>query len=148
LSAFTYVAGVFLMLVAVAAALKAQRATIVLVVAGMWVLISVVNTFGALGPPAWLVSGTGSARYFLFGAMCFCLLLAFGTMSRRRLGSIIAAALLVGIAGVSAAQIGSAWTPYYVEGPSWKKELAKCGSAACEVAIWPSGWSVKLQSAR
>ncbi len=34
-------------------------------------------------------------------------------------------------------------------GPSWKRELAKCPpSEPCEIAIWPNGWSVKLQSAR
>jgi hypothetical protein len=149
LSAFVYLAGLSLMLFAVVVARRARPTAIILIVAGLWVLVSVVNTFGALGPPLGLISGKGGARYFLFGAMCFCLLLAIGTTARWRLGSGIAVALLVAIVGTSTAQLGSHWRVMHIEGPSWKRELAKCAAAApCEVAIWPDGWSVTLQSAR
>jgi len=149
LSAFVYLAGLSLMLFAVVAARRAQPTAIVLIVAGLWALVSLVNTFGALGPPLELMSGKGSARYFLFGAMCFCLLLAIGTAAGSRHQSVIAAVLLLAIVGKSIAQIGERWTIEHVEGPSWKQELAKCAAAApCEVAIWPKGWSVRLQSAR
>ena len=151
LSAFTVLAALSLMLFAVAIAWWARRTWIVFVVAGLWILVSLVNTFGALGPPLDLISGKGSSRYFLFGAMCFCLLLAIGTTARSRLGSVVAAALLVVIAGKSIAQIGEHWTVEHTQGPSWKRELAQCApSAPCEVAIWPKGWSVGLrdQSAR
>lgn len=151
LSAFTVVAGLSLMLFAVAIAWRARRTGIVFIVAGLWILVSLLNTFGALGPPLDLISGKGSARYYLFGAMCFCLLLAIGTTARSRLGSAVAAVLLLVIAGKSIAQIGEHWTVEHTEGPSWRRELAKCAPAApCEVAIWPDGWSVRLrdQSAR
>ena len=149
LSAFVYLAGLSLMLFAVLAARRAQPTAIILIVAGLWILVSLLNTFGALGPPLELMSGKGSARYFLFGAMCFCLLLAIGTAAGSRLQSVIAAVLLLTIAGKSIAQIGEHWTIEHVKGPSWKQEVAKCAAAApCEVAIWPNGWSVRLQSAR
>ncbi len=148
-SVFTYLVGLSLMLLAVAIAWRARPTAIILIVAGLWILVSLVNTFGALGPPLELVSGTGGARYFLFGAMCFCLLLAIGTTAHWRLGSGIAVALLVVIVGTSTAQLGSPWLVMHVEGPSWKQEVAKCAPVGpCEVAIWPNGWSVKLQSAR
>ena len=61
----------------------------------------------------------------------------------------MAVALLLVIAGKSIAQIGEHWTVEHTEGPSWKRGLVKCVPAVpCEVAIWPNGWSVKLQSAR
>lgn len=149
LSAFTVLAGLSLMLFAVAIAWRARRVPIVLIVAGLWILVSLVNTFGALGPPLDLISGKGGARYYLFGAMCFCLLLAIGTTAPSRSGSGVAVALLLVILGASAAQLGSPWFTQHTEGPSWKRELAKCApSAPCAVAIWPDGWSVKLQSAR
>jgi hypothetical protein len=149
LSAFVYLVGLSLMLLAVLVARRARPTAIILIVAGLWVLVSVVNTFGALGPPLGLISGKGGARYFLFGAMCFCLLLAIGTAAGSRLQSVIAAVLLLTIAGRSIAQIGEHWTIEHAEGPSWKQEVAKCAALApCEVAIWPNGWSVQLQSAR
>jgi hypothetical protein len=76
-------------------------------------------------------------------------LLAIGTTARSRLGSAVAAALLLVIVGTSTAQLGSHWLVEHTEGPSWTRELAKCApSAPCEVAIWPNGWSIKFQSAR
>ena len=149
LTAFTVLGGLSLMVLATGMAVRAQRSAVILIIAGLWILVSLLNTFGALGPPIELISGKGSSRYFLFGAMCFCLLLAIGTTARSRLGSTVAAALLLIIVGTSAAQLGSPWQAEHTEGPSWKRELAKCAPAApCEVAIWPKGWSVKLQSAR
>ena len=151
LSAFTVLAGLSLMLFVVAIAWRARRTAIVLVVAGLWILVSLVNTFGTLGSPLDLISGKGGERYFLFGAMCFCLLLAIGTTARSRFASAVAGALLLLIVGASAAQLGSPWLAEHTEGPSWKRELTKCvPSAPCVVAIWPNGWNVKLrdQSAR
>lgn len=149
LSAFAYLAGLSLMLFAVGTAWRAQRTAIVLLIAGLWLLVSLVNTFGALGDTLGLISAKGGSRYFLFGAMCFCLLLALATAARARVGAGMAAVLLATIVVVSAAQTGADWTREHTEGPSWKRGLATCAPAApCEVAIWPHGWSVRLQSAR
>ncbi len=144
--AFVYLAGLSLMLVAVAAALRAQRAALVAIVTGLWVLVSVLNTFGAIGQPIGLVGALGGARYYLFGAMCFCLLLAFGTAAQAPVSRCIATALLAVIVATSVIALArGTWIAFFTEGPSWRAEIAKCDPAApCRVAIWPRDWTVTL----
>ncbi len=88
LSAFTYVAGLGLMLFAVAAVPKARtaRSPCSSPACGFWSRSS--TRSARSGRQLDLISGKGGARYFLFGAMCFCLLLALGTMSRSRAAGI------------------------------------------------------------
>ena len=121
------------------------------IVAGLWVLVSVINTFGSLGSPLELISGKGGSRYFLFGAMCFCLLLAIGTTARSRVLEASLRPLFLWRSSAhrsrSSAAPGPPSTPKARRG---KNRLAKCApSVPCEVAIWPNGWSVRAhQSAR
>lgn len=153
LFAIIYLAGFSLILIAIVSALQARRPALVALVAGLWALVSILNTFGAIGPPIGRVAALGGARYYLFGAMCFCLLLAFGTAARAWPARYAATVLLAIVAGSSVAGLaGGSWRDIHTDGPSWRAEIARCDPAApCRVAIWPRDWSVTLapaQSAR
>jgi hypothetical protein len=136
-----YLAAVPWMVLAIALACRAVRPALVATVIGMWLLASLLFTFGALGPPLGLISPLGGARYYLFGAMCFCVLLAWGSTARSPLARYTAIAMLVLIISVALNQrLRSFWVPVFTQGPSWKAELEKCvPQSACIVTIWPQG---------
>jgi hypothetical protein len=137
--ALVYLAAIPWMALAIGLASRAARVELVAIVAAMWLLASIFYTFGALGSPLDLISPLGGARYYLLGAMCFCLLLAWGSTASAPLARYTATALLVLIAGVSVSQhLRSAWVSAFTQGPSWKAQIAQCvPQSPCVVAIWP-----------
>jgi hypothetical protein len=121
---------------------------LVALITGQWMLVSLLNTFGAIGSARGLISGAGGARYYLFGAMCFCLLFAMGTRAPQRIPRRAAAAMLILIVGASAAErVRAHWIVPYLTGPSWRNEVAKCPAQSnCTLEIWPGRpvWTVTL----
>jgi hypothetical protein len=116
----------------------------------LWLLETVLNTFGAFGAyPEGLISGWGGARYYLFGCVCFLLLLVLGTTADHRLARQISIALICLMAGVSLAQmVRSPWTRPLTEGPAWADEVKRCASLqSCMVTAWPSGagWTFEIR---
>jgi hypothetical protein len=148
LVAAVYAAAIALAALAVAMAARASRGVLAALVAGQWLLVSLLNTFGATGSTRHLISGLGGARYYLFGAMCFCLLLAIGTGAPQRIMRWSAAAMLMLIVGASVTErVRSAWVVTFITGPSWRNEVAKCPAQAnCVLEIWPGRplWIVTL----
>jgi len=142
-----YGAALVLMLVSISIALRAQRAAIVMLLLFLWVLVTVLNSFGAIGPPRDLISATFGARYYLLGSVCFCLLLVFGTAVPGRIPKIVTGGLLGLIVVSSAAErIFLPWMQPFFEGPSWRVEVEKCRpDAPCDLAIWPPSWIVRVQ---
>jgi hypothetical protein len=141
-----YVAAFALIGFSLIAAYKARGAHLVLTIASTWLLVTFLNTFGALGPALSYVSASYGARYFLFGSMCFCLLLSFGTTARNpmiRYGSVTLLAMICITAVIDRAR--GDWFLPFVTGPSWRNEIKTCRpDKACTVNIWPQGWSVVL----
>jgi hypothetical protein len=145
-SALVYVAGIGLMLIPIVLAARAQGLALVAVIGGLWILVSVLNSFGALDRSTDLISPLAGARYYLMGATCFCLMLALGTTARAGFGRHLAIALLGIVVATSIDfRMRGTWTPLFTEGPSWKEGIAKCvPGASCTVPIWPQGWSVAI----
>jgi hypothetical protein len=122
---------------AVAAAHSEHFKTLVPVTMLAWSLVSVVQTFGAIGVP---LHGRVGARYFLFGSICMCLLWAFGTCSMNKaLARISTIALLVSIVVSTAFLISSPVSSYYLAGPSWRAQVENCPvGTLCRIQIWPA----------
>jgi hypothetical protein len=142
---------VSLSLICLAAALawSSRWRSLVAVLLFLWALESVLNTFGAFGGyPEGLISGWGGARYYLFGCMCFLLLLMLGTRANDRLARRISVGLICLMGAVSVAQmIKSPWTRGLTEGPSWASEIERCVPArSCMVTVWPGGaeWTFEI----
>jgi hypothetical protein len=143
---------VSLSLICLAAALawSSRWRSLVAVLLFLWALESVLNTFGAFGGyPEGLISGWGGARYYLFGCMCFLLLLMLGTGANDRLARRISVGLICLMGAVSVAQmIKSPWTRGLTEGPSWASEIERCVPArSCMVTVWPGGaeWTFEIR---
>jgi hypothetical protein len=142
---------VSLSLICLAAALawSSRWRGLVAVLVFLWALVSMLNTFGAFGGyPEGLISGWGGARYYLFGCVCFLLLLVLGTRANDRLARRISVALICLMGAVSVAQmIMSPWTRGLTEGPSWASEVERCAPAgSCMVTVWPGGaeWTFEI----
>ena len=69
---------------------RTVRRTTISIVLGAWLLVTTLNIYGALGNPFGLISALNGARYFLFGSMSLCLLLALCSKAQTRLGSSVA----------------------------------------------------------
>ena len=116
-------------------------------VLAMWILVTLVQTFGSLNAPV-LLSGWAGGRYFLFGSMCMCILLALASRSDvafdRRWG--LGLLLVICIVGVSQ-RYTSPWVELLVSGPSWRDQLRSCDPVeGCRITIWPgSGWSIDVR---
>jgi hypothetical protein len=137
--ALVYLAAIPWMALSIWLASRAARVELVAIVAGTWLLASILYTFGALGSPLGLISPLGGARYYLLGAMCFCLLLAWGSTASAPVARYTATALLVLIVAVSVVQrLRGSWITPFTQGPSWRAEIEKCvPQSPCVVAIWP-----------
>ncbi len=123
-------------------------------VIGLAVLVSLIQTFGALGNARDLLSGYGGARYYLFGSMSLCLLLAWGTKSADALlrKEAFALLVLVTLTGV-AVRYTSTTVAVMLAGPSFRQQVRDCdrsAAPACRVQLWPptSGrWNLEIKRA-
>lgn len=123
----------------------ASRATILLLCA-IWIGVTLINTFGAIGNPVSLVSALHNGRYFLMGIMCFVLLLTLATTSSDTLARQISVYLICFLAVMSAGEV--ALTPWnwllFRFGPSWQELVDSChGTRPCTVSIFKD-WPVTL----
>ncbi len=103
-----------------------------------WVTVTIMQTFGGLEPQK-MMSGIYGGRYFLFGSMCLCVMLAWGTKAQTTYLKITATCLLtsITISGVAdtlfSPQIGG-----FLNGPSWGGQIRACPEARpCQISIWP-----------
>jgi hypothetical protein len=150
ITAATILASIWLIYLVTTLAWSPRRKGLVVVFLFLWALESVLNTFGAFGRyPEGLISGWGGARYYLFGCVCFLLLLLLGTSSHNRLGRRISGGLVCLMASVSIAQmIMSPWTRALTEGPSWADEVKRCvPGEPCMITVWPGGaeWTFEIR---
>jgi hypothetical protein len=112
-----------------------------------------IQAFGSLGNPRDMISGLGGARYFLFGSMALCLLLAWGTTSPDESLRREAFALLILVAATGVVQrYTSPSIDFTMSGPSFRQQVQACEAAAkplCRVALWPrsAAWYVDLKLA-
>ena len=137
----TFVLAAAIIRTAFASSSRSRAASLTTSVAGLWVLVSLIQTFGSLGNPRDLISGLGGARYFLFGSMVLCLFLAWGTTSSDRSLRTQAFALLVvvSLAGV-VQRYTSPSIDFTMSGPSFRDQVRACRASAkpvCRVFLWP-----------
>jgi hypothetical protein len=138
--------GVFTLILAMA--WSGRQRFVASLIATAWLFVSFVQTFGALGNSLDLLSGWFGGRYFLFGAMCLCLILALGTKAASRVVPVAATAILglIILVGVVHAQL-AVWPRIYRSGPSWRDQVEACpANGVCHVVIWPTGWFVDIES--
>jgi hypothetical protein len=151
---FSLSIGSFIIFVIVLAmAWSSQKHFVTFLVAAAWIFVSVVQTFGMLGNPLDLLSGwfagyfmLGHPRYFLFGSMCLCLMLALGTKAASSAMAVVALAMLSLVVLVGAVQAQFAtWPDFFRIGPSWREQLEACRPhGTCHVATWPAGNSIDI----
>jgi len=116
-----------------------------------WCFVSFLQAFGSLGPTTELLTGWAGGRYFLFGSMCLCILLAWGTRAAQTGHRRVAVTLMAGVvvAGIAQAQ-WSKWPRSMLVGPSWRQQIHACREGeACHVAVWPDpswgqSWTVEI----
>ena len=111
-----------------------------------WVFVTLVQIFGGLGSE-WFLSGLGGSRYFLFGSMCLCIVLAWATLAEIKMLKSAAMGLL-SVAVLSGA-LAAAFSPALYSrftGPSWRQQIDSCPPAkSCHVVIWPGKpWGVDI----
>jgi len=144
----TVILGMAVMGIATAAAAAARRKPAAWLVLLALVGVTAVQNFGGISPREHL-AGAAGGRYFLCGAMCLCLLLAWGTQARpallRRLSfGLLCSIVLVGIVTAAA----SRWTTPHTHGPSWRRQIDACvPGQICSVTVWPGGpaWTLELR---
>jgi hypothetical protein len=131
-------AGLGVVTVVVAAAWSYLRSPLVPLTVVGWALVTLVQSFGGLGPPEMFLSGWLGGRYFLFGSVCLCILLAWGTRARVGALRMLASGLLacVVLSGAAQAKL-SVWQTGMLSGPSWRQQVRACPvGIPCRVAVW------------
>ena len=106
-----------------------------------WIIVTSIQIFGGLGPNK-VMSVFANSRYFLFGVMCLCVMLAWGTNAkpnyRRRASTYLL--LSVAITGVTNTFGNQYVRQYFLNGPSWSRQISACPEDnPCHVSIWPGG---------
>jgi hypothetical protein len=155
LSKTTWIGVILLALAVVVVAISGARSGVgprpvaLLIIACCFV--SLVQAFGSLGPTTELLTGWAGGRYFLFGSVCLCILLAWGTRAvqtgRRRAAVALLASVV--LAGIAQAQ-WSKWPRSMLAGPSWRQQVHACRAGeVCRVAVWPDpswgqSWTVEI----
>ena len=106
-----------------------------------WIIITSIQTFGGLGPDK-VMSVFANSRYFLFGAMCLCVMLAWGSKAKSNYRRWASTYLLVSVAitGVTNTFGNRNVRQYFLNGPSWSRQIGACPEdKPCHVSIWPGG---------
>ena len=122
LSKTTSIGVMFLALGIVAVVMRGARSGVgprpVALVIIAWCFVSFLQAFGSLGPTTELLTGWAGGRYFLFGSMCLCILLAWGTRAAQTGHRRVAVTLMAGVvvAGIAQAQ-WSKWPRSMLVGP-------------------------------
>jgi hypothetical protein len=117
-----------------------------LTISGSWIFVTCIQFFGALGQIS-QISGAFSAgaRYFQYGACCFCLLACLGASSANTLRRTISTFLLMAaLSSAVLSALNNSWAAVLLNGPRWSESIATCVELPCSVSIWPSGWKVVL----
>jgi len=117
-----------------------------LTISGSWIFVTCIQFFGALGKIS-QISGAFSAgaRYFQYGACCFCLLACLGASSANTLRRTISTFLLMAaLSSAVLSALNNSWAVVLLNGPRWSESIATCVELPCSVSIWPSGWKVVL----
>jgi len=143
----TLAIGLGIMSVATVAASASGRKVHALSLLFACILVTEVQNFGAIEPHG-QISGWSGGRYFLFGSMCLCLLLAWGTKARQvflRVASIgfLCSIVLTGVAEAILSPAAKSMT----HGPSWRQQIDACPpKVACKITVWPGGtWIVEIR---
>jgi hypothetical protein len=146
----TTLLGVFLLgsgviAIVVSVAWIAIRNQIVLICLFAWMFVTLIQTFGGLGPEKFM-SGIAGSRYFLFGSMCLCIMLAWGTKAQITSLKVIAICLLAFITISGVVNTLNPAMRFLFDGPSWSTQIRACPEAKpCHVSIWPGGpWALSV----
>jgi hypothetical protein len=143
----TLAIGLAIMSVATVAASSSGRKIHALFLLLACILVTEVQNFGAIEPEGH-ISGWSGARYFLFGSMCMCLLLAWGTKARQVFLRVASTGLLcITVLTGAAEAILSFQTKSMTHGPSWRRQIDACQpKEACKITVWPGGpWIVEIR---
>ncbi|MBV8739533.1 MAG: hypothetical protein JO007_20220 [Alphaproteobacteria bacterium] len=141
------IAGIGIMGFATAAAYSGCRKPYVWLVLMAWLVVTIIQNFGSIDPRAEL-SGWAGGRYFLFGSMCLCLLLAWGTEARQTVPRVVSMGLLIAVmvSGIYTVAF-SPWCRLELHGPSWRKQVKSCAVGhTCKIIVWPGGsWILEIE---
>ncbi|SMD10828.1 hypothetical protein [Rhizobium sp. RU36D] len=101
---------------------------------------AVVQTFGALGDPYFLLGGEANGgRYYLVSTSALILTIMLASVHRpRAMACVLGLSLLV----QAVASYSPAWRLFNT-GPAWAEEVAKCQVDPCQLVVWP-GMQVSL----
>ncbi len=147
-SAVSMVGGLGIIGLVMLAASSARRSFVqIWLIMFAWAFVSMIQNFGSISPGPEEFSGWVGGRYFLFGAVCFCLLLAWGTSARYMLGRILSIGLLwaMVVSGIYTISF-SQWPSGMLHGPRWRSQIEKCSaSQTCRIKIWPDPWFVEIE---
>jgi hypothetical protein len=141
----TIVAGLGLVAIIFAAARSGLRGSLVSWTLFAWILVTVVQTFGAIAPELNL-SGWVNARYYFFGSMCLVVMLAWGSKARNFVLRAIALGLLgsITVSGIATSRM-SGWSQFFLNGQSWSEQINACPvGITCRVVLWPKAWTVDI----
>lgn len=132
----------------IAACRTAPRRAVPILLTAIWIVVPSIQLFGALGDPAYFVSGWIGGRYFFIGVFCFVLLLGVSANSSSSALRRTTTAVLVWMVATGVYQASREdWQTFILTGPSWRGSIEKCGVIRpCDVQAWPGGpdWSFQL----
>ena len=130
----------FLVVRAAHGAASRKLPVILLVVA--WLLVTMLNVFGAIGTDDIFLNPPGGARYFAFGSVCMILLVVLVTRHPHRSLRLFADGLLIYFVLLCVVQRAALRFPRgYGEGPSWRTQLEHCRTnprRPCDIRLWPA----------
>jgi hypothetical protein len=139
-TAFGIVAlGVGIIVIIGSAAWSGFRGALVPLTFFSWISVTVIQTFGGLAPQTFLDGITGS-RYFLFGSVCLCILLAWGTLTPVRCLKLMSIGFIASLVLSGAAfRTIAGYTHIWLDGPSWTQQINNCPVAEpCRITVWPA----------
>jgi len=124
---------------AVTAVRQSRERTIVLTLLLTWPAVTLIQSIATLRSADEHLTGW-HGRYFVYGAVCFCLLLAFAARDGSRA---VATTSLVALAVITpvgiAERLTNRWVGVFLSGPSWSDAARVCGSSRpCELPVWPA----------
>jgi hypothetical protein len=118
---------------------QSRERAIVVTLLFTWPAVTLIQSIAAVGRADEQLTGW-HGRYFVYGAFCFCLLLAFAARDGSRAVAIASLAALAIITPVGIMErLTNRWVSVFLSGPSWSDAARACASSRpCELPVWPA----------
>ncbi|MFK3664696.1 hypothetical protein ACI2JN_05490 [Ochrobactrum teleogrylli] len=104
---------------------------------------AIVQTFGSLGDPIYLLGGPANGgRYYFVSTCAITIAIMLSSTNKTAVPAIILTSAII-VQGIGT--FAPAWVPFS-SGPSWTDGINKCKTTTCTFDIWPSGLTVELNN--